>query len=96
MDARTRPVPPPAPAANHIGVVPRWRAWASTAVALVLGVIGGRYGLDAVAATASVGALVGVFGWGLLLEAADRRAGAQFDQIDARHDVARALQEGDH
>lgn len=94
MTPRHHTPPPPTPSANHTGVVPRWRAWASTAAALIIGVIAGRYGLDAAATVLSLGALAAVLAWGLLLEARDRRRTNDFAHIDARHQVARAL-EGD-
>lgn len=95
MAARTHPTPPPTPARNDTGVVPRWRAWAATAIALVFGWGSGRYGLgNAVAALAwtvvAVAAAVG-----LTLEVCRQMHRTEFEDIDRRHRAARALG-GDH
>lgn len=88
----TRTTPPPAPAANHTGVVPRWRAWLATAIAGSAGLIAGRYGVDVLAGLVAVVSLPGFLAAGLALELRPRANGNEFSHIDERARVTRALE----
>lgn len=95
MNHRTHPMPPAAPAANHTGVVRRWKAATATAIAAVAGWIAGRYGVDDLAGSAAIGALT-VLGARALLDERRRRARHELglDSIDQHHHVRTLL--GDH
>lgn len=91
MAPRTRTTPPPAPAANAIGVVPRWRAWAGSLAGLVIGTGVGRYGLGQTIGYLSLALFAAGLGLAVVLELRTRGRDAEFDQITTRQQVDRAL-----
>ncbi len=96
MAARTRTAPPPTPARNDTGVVPRWRAWTATAGAGLFGWAAGSFGLgNAIAVLVWTLLAVGV-AVGVTHELCRQAHNHEFDDIERRQRETRALKGEPH
>lgn len=83
------PTPPPAPASNDTGVVPRWHLAVATATAFVAG----RWGIGTAVAAVALAGFGALLAYGALAELRRRdRTAAALDSIDQRATVARLLE----
>lgn len=88
MNTPARTTPPAAPAANAIGVVPRWKATLAVTAAFVLG----RWGIGGLA----IAAIAAVACAALVLEAQRRTTTPWRPPTGPARSHVRTLQEGDH
>ena len=77
-------------------MVPRWRAWAATAGALVFGWAAGRYGLGTAVAAFAWTLIAVAVAAGITHELCRQAHNHEFDDIERRQREARALKGDPH